>query len=391
VVAAGTGWDGIWMPERHVAVHLSRTVPVLWVDPPYSWMTPLRNRATAATLRQPRLRPVTDEIMRLTSLTVPGLTRPGLRAVVQAQVRHAVRGAVRRLGGRVLATIVASPDNLLRSVPGARSVFYGTDDFVAGAELMGIDRGWLERCERRQLRTADRVIAVSDALREHWAPLRPDIAVIPNGCDYDRLAATDEAPPPADVRLPRPIAGFLGHLSERIDLTYLEAVADRGISLLLVGPRQPTFQLGRMEALLARPNVQWVGAKPFPELPSYLGLVDVGLTPYADSAFNRASFPLKTLEYLAAGRPVVASDLPAARMLATDLVAITRTAADFAAATEKALAAGLRAPEVAARRAFAAQHSWARRTADIAALAGLAEPSVGGPGPVTARSACPGP
>jgi hypothetical protein len=65
-------------------------------------------------------------------------------------------------------------------------------------------------------------------------------------------------------------------------------------------------------------------------------------------------------------------------MLATDLITVTRTAADFAAATEKALAAGLGAPEVAARRAFAAQHSWTRRTADIAALAGLAEPPGGG-------------
>src|SRR5262249_32106604 len=131
VVAAGTGWDGVWMSERHVAMHLSRTVPVLWVDPPYSWVSPLRDRATAAALRRPRLRPVTDEIMRLTPLTVPGLARPGLREVVQAQVRRTIRGAVRQLGGRARAILVASPADLLHSVPGARSVFYGTDDFVA--------------------------------------------------------------------------------------------------------------------------------------------------------------------------------------------------------------------------------------------------------------------
>ena len=77
----------------------------------------------------------------------------------------------------------------------------------------------------------------------------------------------------------------------------------------------PTFDPERMEALIARPNVHWLGTKPFAELPSYLGAIDVGLTPYAQSAFNRASFPLKTLEYLAAGRPAVASDLPAHRWL----------------------------------------------------------------------------
>ena len=60
-----------------------------------------------------------------------------------------------------------------------------------------------------------------------------------------------------------------------------------------------------MEALLARPNVQWVGAAPFERLPTYMRAIDVGIVPYADSAFNQ-ELPLKTLEYLAAGRPTVA-------------------------------------------------------------------------------------
>ena len=110
----------------------------------------------------------------------------------------------------------------------------------------------------------------------------------------------------------------------------LEAVAQSGHSLLLVGPRQTTFELERINALLSLPNVQWVGPKPFESLPSYLRITTVGLTPYADSDFNRASFPLKTLEYLAAGKPVVSTDLPAARWLATDLVTIAKSPADFA-------------------------------------------------------------
>ena len=65
----------------------------------------------------------------------------------------------------------------------------------------------------------------------------------------------------------------------------------------------------------------------FQELPSYLRVIDVGLTPYSQSDFNRASFPLKTLEYLAAGRPVVASDLPANRWLDTSHVSIAADAA----------------------------------------------------------------
>ena len=260
---------------------------------------------------------------------------------------------------------------MLDAVPAGRRVFYGTDDFVAGAKLMGTDARWLEASTRRQLERADVVIAISPELRETWSEQRSDIAVIPNGCDAAAFAAADVAPLPADVTLPGPIAGFVGHMSERIDLEMLEAVADSGVSLLLVGPRQPTFEIAKMDALFARPNVQWVGAKPFAELPSYLRVIDVGLTPYRSSAFNRASVPLKTLEYLAAGRPVVASDLPAHRRLDPHHVTLAATPAEFAARVAERLAAPARPEDAAARRALGAEHSWAARTADIARLVGL--------------------
>ena len=127
--------------------------------------------------------------------------------------------------------------------------------------------------------------------------------MIPNGCEAEHFATADRASPPQDVHLEGPVAGFIGHMSERIDLAMLEAVASSGVSLLLVGPRQKTFEIAKLDRLLALPNVQWVGPKEFEELPSYLRVIDVGLTPYSQSDFNRASFPLKTLEYLAAGRP----------------------------------------------------------------------------------------
>jgi teichuronic acid biosynthesis glycosyltransferase TuaH len=126
-----------------------------------------------------------------------------------------------------------------------------------------------------------------------------------------------------------------------------------------------------MEALLARPNVQWVGPKAFEELPSYMRMIDVGLTPYRQSDFNLASFPLKTLEYLAAGRPVVASDLPAHRWLDTPHVSIARTPEEFARQTHALLASPRRAEEATARRAVAADHTWSARASEIAGLLGL--------------------
>jgi teichuronic acid biosynthesis glycosyltransferase TuaH len=130
---------------------------------------------------------------------------------------------------------------------------------------------------------------------------------------------------------------------------------------------------------------------------SYLSGVDVGITPYRDTPFNRASFPLKTLEYLGSGLPVVSSDLPTARWLRDDLasgensaeadqtLALARSGADFVAAIRRITATGhhtapvsdnaslpIRDEVSAARRvALAASHSWSRRADMFAATIGL--------------------
>ncbi len=115
-------------------------------------------------------------------------------------------------------------------------------------------------------------------------------------------------------------------------------------------------------------------------VPSYLAAIDVGITPYRDTAFNRASFPLKTLEYLGAGRPAVSTDLPAARWLREDLarseqagvadqiLALASDRAHFVDAVRRLAGRQLMADHC---RAFAARHTWPRRADAMAAAIGL--------------------
>lgn len=371
VMVPGNPWDGNRLGQHHLAAELSRRVRVLWVDPQISHLTPLHDASAAGALREDRLREVAPDIVRLSPVTVPGLARPVLREIALRQARRAVRRAVASLGGDVHSTIVASLHDMLDVVPSAQRVFFGTDDYVAGAALTGTDPRWLERMERRQLAKADIVVAVSPVLRDKWGTERPDTHLVPNGCMAEHLGAADDAPLPDDVTLPGPIAGFVGHMSERIDLAMLEAVAATGVSMLLVGPRSPTFEIAKLDALLSRPNVQYVGPKPFAALPSYLRAIDVGLTPYRQSAFNHASFPLKTLEYVAAGRPAVVSDLPAHRWLDTPHVTIADTPETFAERARELLQRPRRPEDAAARRALGASHSWAARAGEVSGLLGL--------------------
>jgi teichuronic acid biosynthesis glycosyltransferase TuaH len=368
VIASGTSWDDTWLSEKHLALHLAKHVPVLFVDPPASVLTPLRKPALRGSTRGPRLRVLDRNLARLTPLTVPGISRPGLRTIGEWFTRRAIARAVARLGGTVDGLVVASLDDVFGACDARVTVLYGTDDWVAGAELMGIPSGWLRRRERARLATADVVVTVSPGLADRWARTARTVLIIPNGCDTGHFSAVDEAAPSAAVTLPDPIAGFIGHLSDRIDIGLLESVAASGASLLLVGPRQLTFDLERMTALLAHPNVQWVGARSFDELPALMRRITVGLTPYTDSDFNQSSDPLKTLEYLAAGRPAVVTDLPSAHRIPAGLVEVCATPADFTAQTLRLLRQPADAEQAERRRSYALTQSWAARSLDFLAI-----------------------
>jgi teichuronic acid biosynthesis glycosyltransferase TuaH len=193
---------------------------------------------------------------------------------------------------------------------------------------------------------------------------------IENGVDVDAFRSVDAAAMPTDVTLEPPVAGLVGHISDRIDLDILEAVAESGVSLLLIGPISHTYRSARFESLLRRDNVQWVGPKPFEALASYMRVIDVGLLPYGDTSFNRASFPLKVLEYLAAGRRVVATDLPAVRSMGP-VVRRAHTPAEFAREVERALAEAPDASATDQRRSVAEAHSWDRVTLRFLQAVGL--------------------
>jgi teichuronic acid biosynthesis glycosyltransferase TuaH len=195
--------------------------------------------------------------------------------------------------------------------------------------------------------------------------------VIPFGCDVELFGRARSATPASDVALEAPIALLMGTLNERLDLGILDAVAGAGISLLIVGPQSPRFASPAFDALVGVPGVQWVGAKDFRDLPAYVAHASVGLVPYTHSKFNEGSFPLKTLEYLAAGVPVVATDLPAIRWLGSPDVAVEEEPEAFARRVAELTTAGPDAALTVRRTEFASQHSWAARAHEFATLAGI--------------------
>jgi teichuronic acid biosynthesis glycosyltransferase TuaH len=394
---AGVPWDdNIHGTDWHMVTAMARDFRVLWVDPPVSPVRALlRLHADHRTFR-PRISVVADRVTRLTPVAMPGLTRLGIRSTTAPLVRLQTRWALRRLRIQPIAVVATYPGDLLGYWgDDVVNVFYGTDDYVAGARLMGLSARHLLKEESRAVARADAVIAVSPHLADQLAELGGKPVVIPNGC-WSANPSVREAPP--EVKdLKQPVVGLIGQLSERIDISILYAIADAGISLLIVGPLDPRWEPRGFKELIAKANVRYTGSVPAAAVPCYLAGIDVGITPYRDTPFNRASFPLKTLEYLGAGVPVVSTGIPAAEWLHANLASgqqapwadqvmrLARNGDDFVEAILK-IAEGVCSPAagsdcpgaaqdlVAARCvAFAADHTWERRAVSLASAMRMTE------------------
>lgn len=189
----------------------------------------------------------------------------------------------------------------------------------------------IQRQYQRAVRAADLVISNSTALLEDLAAAHPRRLHVPNAVAFDAFAGPQ--PEPAWMQsLPRPRLGYVGNLGVRLDQECLADVAGAFPSgtLLLAGPGQEQLPAD----LRSRANVVLPGPVPAEEVPAVLQHCDVLLLPHEISPLTEHMHPQKLEEYLASGRPVVATRVAGAREL-PGLV----TLADHAAG----LVAGVRA------------------------------------------------
>ena len=162
-------------------------------------------------------------------------------------------------------------------------------------------------------------------------------AVVGNGVHLGRYA--DEASPAPHGLPDEPCAVYVGSLDYRIDHDLLEEVAaTTGVRVVAAGPAT-----GATATRLRNSSVDWIGPVEPRLVPGLLRRAAVGLLPHTVDAFTKSMDPMKLLEYLAAGLPVVSTPVP----IAADLQPYVETVSDasaFAAAVGAAVLSPQRRP-----------------------------------------------
>lgn len=163
--------------------------------------------------------------------------------------------------------------------------------------------------EAELMTRADLVFTGGQALYEAKRDRHAAVHAFPSSVDaahFARARVRGTAQEPPDQReLPGPRIGYFGVIDERLDLALIEKIASArpDWQLVMLGPVVKIDP----ETLPRSRNLHWLGSKSYAELPSYIASWDVALMPFALNDATRFISPTKTLEYLAAGKPVVST------------------------------------------------------------------------------------
>ena len=240
---------------------------------------------------------------------LPQLYRPASLASWTAaeRVRQAAT-LLRRRGCRTIVFYLWRPnfDYVLDSHSYDLSVYHIVDEYSFSPSEQPLDNREVQLIKR-----VDQVFIHSPALLDRKGHFNPHTLFVPNGVDYRAFATPQEEP--ADLKeIPHPRLGYVGHIKTQLDLRVLLELATRHVewSFVFVGPKGYLgMDATLVDQLSALQNVHFLGNKPMEMVCAYPQHMDVCLLPYVFNDYTRHIYPLKLHEYLAGGKPVVATPI----------------------------------------------------------------------------------
>ena len=341
IVAFAKDWEDVPTCITHVFRGMGRTIPLLWLNSIGTRKPDLGVSRDAGRILRRLAGAFKRAEMKENKLRVLSpVVIPQARSSFSIRVSRALFSAQI---DRELGDMGDGPLEYWCSVPNAvdliphpsprdshhrpKIVYYCVDDWGKFANL---DGGWLDEKETELLARADIVFTPARYLRdkcEERAPSPPPggIHYVPHGVEFDRFASAldEETPVPGDIAsLPRPVVGFYGNIYPWIDFELLQMLAERrpGWSFVMIG--HPYCDIS---GLASASNIHFLGRREHSELPGYCRGFDAAMIPYdlADKRMESVN-PVKTRELLAAGVPVVASDIPELHGFGDDVRLCTR-------------------------------------------------------------------
>ena len=350
-----TSWDSPVSGRQRITRRLAWSNDVIYVDPPdhvdVAWRNPLQARW--------RHRLVPDG-PRLSILEMPHYAGKSYREGLQTRLLDMQARIIRNVVGKRPFMILAFHPlafPLVERFPDTFVAFHVYDHYGA---LETTNRAAIDALDEQLTKRANVVIAVSEKLASAREVRKGQTFVVHNGVDYDIFAAS--YPEPADLAsIPHPRVGYVARLNPLVDFELLRDLASGGRqNVVVIGPLRGLTGDAEQRAhaiLTQTPGLYWLGERHHEQVPAYVAHRDACAIAYrVTEATEVAATPQKLFEYLAAGKPVVTSNLPLMHQFGR-LVSVARTKEEWSQAIRTALDTD--SDELRqARRQLAADNSW---------------------------------
>ena len=204
-----------------------------------------------------------------------------------------------------------------------------------------------DKYEHSMIKRSNIVFTTSQALFDKHSKCGKKVVMVRNACDPVYIGSRIYPLPIEFASVKRPIVGFIGALGSWVDAELLDKIS-RKFSLVIIGPK-----FGKEPPAHAK----YLGVRNYTQLPNYYANIDIGIIPFTINRTSIAADPIKMYEYMAAGKPVVTTNIPECK--AYPSVVLTSSNHDeFIANIEKAL----RIPNVSSvARQIALENTWESR------------------------------
>ncbi|MEE8574337.1 MAG: glycosyltransferase [Thermodesulfobacteriota bacterium] len=264
-------------------------------------------------------------------------------------LRRQIEGAIKKLGAGDLTRIsfVGHPlqYDWLGIAGESLKIYECVDEYSAYPGRSEEQSERMDKYEAALLREVDITLVVSRELLNSKVTENGSTYLVPNAVDFEHFsrALDNETQLPVDISaVAPPVIGFTGGIWGIFDLQLLKFIATERPEwhLLLVGnlsESAPGSFCAEFEELTVLENVTWLGWRDYETLPGYLKAMDVCLLPYVIDDWTKNCYPSKLHQYLAAGKPVVSTDLPEIRPF-KDVVRIANSREEFLTMVEESLA-----------------------------------------------------
>lgn len=360
--------------SKHVALELAKQNRVLYVNPPLDRKTILTRKNDP--LLKYHFSVINKEAEELVEIS-PGLWNYYPRTVIESvnwvpntrifswlnlinnkRFASAIRHAAGRLGFSDF--ILMNDKDLFRSfylkeLLRPEIYLYYDRDYILSVDY------WKKHgtaLEPELARKSDLIVTHSDYLMELMLPYNKNIYNVGSGIDVSLFDAGKTYEKPRGLEsLHGPVLGYVGALSAlRLDHEALLKIAGAKPewNLVFVGPEDETFRRSPLHSL---PNVFFCGRKKLEEIPAYIAHMDVCLNPQVINEITIGNYPLKIDEYLAMGKPVVATRTRGMKLF-EPYTYLGEPSGDYVPLVEKALQEKDEEEKTKRRIAFARSHSW---------------------------------